>query len=135
METNLDLWSIILLGILALLLLFSFYGLYSTLKARQKADSQLIDYIIKINEQAQNTSYSLPINSYMKKPGPVQKNFNDSFMDISKDQGSRNTLPSSTHLDKPKGREEGYGHRSDRDRSIDFLLLNSARKGIENSIC
>lgn len=127
-----EIWRILLVILVVVLLLALTYTFYSTLKYRTIADRLAYEKPPRVIDQTQN-SYSIMPSQYIKKASHMQKDFIDSFIELSKEPVSSTALASTAAvIDKPKTKEEGEGTKSD--RSIDFLLATATTRRGERHI-
>ena len=121
-----EICAVLLVLSIALLFLGLTIGLYHILKLHYLTAPQSLEKALKFNDQIQLThnSFSLPPSYNIKRPtSQPQKEFMESFIE----QPSRMAY-ASTSNQKPK---EDAENAQKSDRSIDFLLLYSARKGTD----
>lgn len=127
-----EICAVLLILSIALLFLGLCLGLYSILKHHYLTAPHFFEKALKFNDQIQlsHNSFSLPASYNIKRPtSQPHKEFMESFIDYSKEQPSRIAYASTNNvIDRPKPKEEAEGAQKS-DRSIDFLLLYSTRKG------
>jgi len=127
-----EICAVLLILSIALLFFGLTLGLYQILKHHYRTAPHFLEKALKFNDQAQlsHNSFSLPASYNIKRPSSQpHKEFMESFIDYSKEQPSRNAYASTSNvIDRPRPKEDAEGAQKS-DRSIDFLLLYSTRKG------
>jgi len=124
-----EIWGILLILIIIALSIGLVLGLYYTIKTQYHNTFHLLDKSLKQNDQS-IASFCLGPSHYIKRPSSQpQKDFIESFIDYSKEQPSRiGVVSSGNGTERPKMREESDIAQKT-DRSIDFLLLSTTRRG------
>jgi len=125
-------WNALLIVIVSVFLAALLWSLYRTLKSIYKADSLILDKALKQNDLHLN-SFSIAPSHYLKRRfSQPQRDFCDSFIELSKEQPSTKIASHSTSTLIHK--EPGAEHMQKSDRSMDFLLFATTRRAAVHGI-
>jgi len=124
-------WNTLLIIIISVFLAALVWSLYRTLKSIYQTDSLIIEKALKQNDANLNSFSMAPAHYLKRRFSHPQRDFAESFMELSKEQPSTKTaaVSTSTLIERPKGRDEIADNLHKSDRSMDFLLFATTRRG------